>query len=63
MDRINRLIEETERDRAHYASMRDKPGMGQHDRERYGIDAAACAIRLIALKQCRRIVNEEFGDV
>lgn len=31
--------------------------MSQHDRERHGIAAAACAIRLKALRECLSIIT------
>lgn len=53
---IDALIAETESWLAFHRMRRDKLYLSQHDREREGIEALACQIRLKALRQCREII-------
>lgn len=54
-EQIQKLILDTEKLRKEFADRRDRSG--QHDRERWGIDALACSIRLKALRECLKIVS------
>ena len=56
--KIQALIDATNLDLAFHRARRDRLGMSQHDREREGIEALACQIRLKALQQCLEIVKK-----
>lgn len=58
-DRIRALIAETEGWLAQHRARRDRHGMSAHDKAGESIEAAACAIRLRALKDALRVVEGE----
>lgn len=56
---IRALIADTERHLNVHRARRDRPGMSKHDRAGESIEAAACAIRLRALRDALRAVEGE----